>query len=92
VIGGLAPVLAAAGPPSYRSSPKGSPASRETTSRRELVVANVSSRFGHGCSKHLELTGYAVGLGMLIAGTAAIIAYKHDWVENDVLVFARINL
>jgi osmoprotectant transport system permease protein len=43
---------------------------------------NFSSRFEPRLVEHIELTAIAVGIGMAIAFTAAIIAYKQDWFET----------
>jgi osmoprotectant transport system permease protein len=43
---------------------------------------NFNSRFAPRLVEHIELTAIAVGVGMLIAFTAAIIAYKQDWFET----------
>jgi osmoprotectant transport system permease protein len=40
-----------------------------------------SSRFEPRLVEHLELTAIAVGIGMVIAFTAAIFAYKQNWFE-----------
>jgi ABC-type proline/glycine betaine transport system permease subunit len=45
-------------------------------------VDNFSSRFAPRLVEHIELTLIAVGIGMLISFTAAIIAYKQDWFER----------
>jgi osmoprotectant transport system permease protein len=38
--------------------------------------------------EHIELTAIAVGVGMLIAFTAAILAYKQNWFETPFSLFA----
>jgi osmoprotectant transport system permease protein len=43
---------------------------------------NFSSRFEPRLIEHIELTAIAIGVGMAIAFTAAIIAYKRDWFET----------
>ncbi len=43
---------------------------------------NFSSRFEPRLIEHIELTAIAIGCGMVIAFTAAIIAYKADWFET----------
>jgi osmoprotectant transport system permease protein len=45
-------------------------------------VDNFSSRFEPRLIEHIELTAIAVGVGMVIAFTAAIIAYKQNWFEG----------
>jgi len=42
---------------------------------------NFNSRFGPRLVEHIELTAIAVGVGMVIAFTAAILAYRFDWFE-----------
>jgi osmoprotectant transport system permease protein len=88
VIVGLAPVLAAAGPviPTFG---KGSPCIVENHQFcASWFFDNFSSRFEPRLVQHLELTGIAVGIGMLIAFTAAIFAYKQDWFETPFSLFA----
>jgi osmoprotectant transport system permease protein len=38
--------------------------------------------------EHIELTAIAVGVGMVIAFTAALIAYQHSWLETPFSLFA----
>ena len=38
--------------------------------------------------QHIELTAIAVGIGMVIAFTAAIAAYKHNWFETPFSLFS----
>jgi osmoprotectant transport system permease protein len=49
---------------------------------------NFSSRFQPRLIEHLELTGIAVGVGMVIAFSAAILAYKRDWFETPFSLFS----
>jgi osmoprotectant transport system permease protein len=49
---------------------------------------NFSSRFAPRLVEHLELTGIAVGIGAVIAFTAAIIAYKQNWFETPFSLFS----
>jgi osmoprotectant transport system permease protein len=49
---------------------------------------NFSSRFLPRVVEHLELTGIAVGIGAVIAFTAAILAYKQGWFETPFSLFA----
>jgi osmoprotectant transport system permease protein len=42
---------------------------------------NFNSRFGPRLVEHIELTAIAVGVGMVSAFTAAILAYRFDWFE-----------
>jgi len=51
-------------------------------------VDNFSSRFAPRLVEHIELTLIAVGVGMLISFTAAIIAYKQDWFERPFSLFS----
>jgi len=43
---------------------------------------NFSSRFEPRLVEHLELTGIAVGVGMAIAFSAAILAHRRNWFET----------
>ncbi len=43
---------------------------------------NFNTVFGPRLVQHIVLTGIAVGVGMVIAFTAAIIAYKQNWFET----------
>src|SRR5436305_11718449 len=49
---------------------------------------NFSSRFQPRLIEHLELTGIAVGIGMVIAFAAAILAYKKNWFETPFSLFS----
>ncbi len=49
---------------------------------------NFGSRFEPRLIEHIELTAIAVGVGMAIAFTAAIIAYKNDWFETPFSLFS----
>ena len=49
---------------------------------------NFSSRFEPRIVEHIELTAIAMGVGMLIAFSAAIIAYKNNWFETPFSLFA----
>jgi osmoprotectant transport system permease protein len=49
---------------------------------------NFSSRFEPRLIEHIELTAIAVGVGMAIAFSAAIIAYKMDWFEGPFSLFS----
>jgi len=44
--------------------------------------------FGHGSSSTSNLTAIAVGVGMVIAFTAAIFAYLQNWFETPFSWFA----
>jgi osmoprotectant transport system permease protein len=48
---------------------------------------NFDSRFGPRLVEHIELTAIAVGVGMLIAFTAAILAYRFNWFETPFSLF-----
>jgi osmoprotectant transport system permease protein len=49
---------------------------------------NFSSRFEPRIVEHIELTAIAMGVGMLIAFSAAIVAYKNNWFETPFSLFA----
>jgi osmoprotectant transport system permease protein len=49
---------------------------------------NFSSRFEPRLVEHLELSAIAVGIGAVIAFTAAIIAYKQEWFETPFSLLA----
>jgi osmoprotectant transport system permease protein len=49
---------------------------------------NFSSRFAPRLVEHLQLTAIAVGVGAVIAFTAAIIAYKQNWFETPFSLFS----
>lgn len=49
---------------------------------------NFSSRFEPRIVEHIELTAIAMGVGMLIAFSAAIIAYKNNWFETPFSLLA----
>jgi osmoprotectant transport system permease protein len=48
---------------------------------------NFSSRFEPRLIEHIELTAIAVGVGMVIAFSAAIVAYRQDWFETPFSLF-----
>jgi osmoprotectant transport system permease protein len=88
MIAALAPVLAAAGPviPNFG---KGSTCIVENHQFcASWFLDNFSSRFLPRVGEHLELTAIAVGIGAVIAFTAAIIAYKQGWFETPFSLFA----
>ena len=76
------PLIAAAGP----VIPKYAQASSCITQNRQFCASwffhNFSSRFEPRLIEHIELTAIAVGIGFVIAFTAAILAYKFDWFEG----------
>lgn len=82
MITALVPVIAAGGPviPTFGS------ASKCIVENQQFCASwffdNFSSRFEPRLIEHLELTAIAVGIGMAIAFTAAILAYKKDWFET----------
>jgi osmoprotectant transport system permease protein len=88
VIAALSPALAAAGP----VIPNFGGASKCITENHQFCMKwfldNFSSRFEPRLVQHIELTAMAVGIGMVIAFTAAIIAYKQDWFETPFSLFA----
>ncbi len=49
---------------------------------------NFSSRFEPRLIEHIVLTGIAVGVGFVIAFTAAILAYKRSWFEGPFSLFS----
>jgi osmoprotectant transport system permease protein len=49
---------------------------------------NFGSRFEPRIVQHIELTAIAMGVGMLIAFSAAIIAYKNNWFETPFSMLA----
>jgi osmoprotectant transport system permease protein len=49
---------------------------------------NFSSRFEPRIVEHIELTAIAIGVGMVIAFSAAILAYKQDWFETPFSLFS----
>ena len=49
---------------------------------------NFSSRFEPRIVEHIELTAIAMGVGMLIAFSAAIVAYKNNWFETPFSLLA----
>jgi osmoprotectant transport system permease protein len=66
--------------------PKFGQASSCITQNRQFCATwffdNFSSRFEPRLIEHIELTAIAVGIGMAIAFTAAILAYKMEWFEG----------
>jgi osmoprotectant transport system permease protein len=51
---------------------------------------NFSSRYEPRLVEHIELTAIAVGIGIVIAFTAAIVAYRHRWLETPFSLFAAL--
>ena len=49
---------------------------------------NFGSRFEPRIIEHIELTAIAIGVGMVIAFSAAIIAYKQSWFETPFSLFS----
>jgi osmoprotectant transport system permease protein len=89
VIGTLSPVIAASGPVIAAGGPvipKFETASNCIVENHQFCAswffANFSSRFEPRLIEHIELTAIAVGIGMVIAFTAAILAYKQNWFET----------
>jgi len=78
----IGPLFADAGP----VIPKFGQASSCITQNRQFCASwffdNFSSRFEPRLIEHIELTAIAVGVGMVIAFTAAILAYKFNWFEG----------
>jgi osmoprotectant transport system permease protein len=88
MIAGVGPVLAAAGPviPNFG---KGSTCIVENHQFcASWFFDNFNSRFLPRVVEHLQLTGIAVGIGAVIAFTAAILAYKQGWFETPFSLFA----
>jgi osmoprotectant transport system permease protein len=84
----ISPLVAASGP----VIPKYGHASSCITQNRQFCASwffdNFSSRFEPRLIEHIELTAIAVGIGMVIAFTAAIIAYKFGWFEGPFSVLS----
>jgi osmoprotectant transport system permease protein len=82
VIAALSPIFAAAGP----VIPKFAQASNCIVQNHQFCASwffdNFSSRFEPRLIEHIELTAIAVGIGMLIAFPAAILAHKQNWFET----------
>ena len=78
----VSPLLAAAGP----VIPKFAHASSCITQNKQFCASwffdNFSSRFEPRLIEHIQLTAIAIGIGMAIAFTAAVIAYKMEWFET----------
>jgi osmoprotectant transport system permease protein len=72
--------------------PKFAHASNCITQNKQFCASwffdNFSSRFEPRLIEHIELTTIAVGIGMVIAFTAAIIAYKLSWFEGPFSLFS----
>jgi osmoprotectant transport system permease protein len=72
--------------------PKFGQASSCITQNRQFCASwffdNFSSRFEPRLIEHIELTAIAVGIGFVIAFSAAILAYKLDWFEGPFSLFA----
>jgi len=49
---------------------------------------NFSSRFEPRLIEHIELTAIAIGVGMAIAFTAALVAYRYGWFETPFSLFS----
>jgi osmoprotectant transport system permease protein len=49
---------------------------------------NFGSRFEPRIIEHIELTAIAIGVGMVIAFSAAILAYKQSWFETPFSLFS----
>ena len=49
---------------------------------------NFDRVFGPRVVEHIELTAIAVGIGFVIAFTAALIAYRRGWFERSFAIFA----
>src|SRR5436190_1481277 len=53
-------------------------------------IHNFGSRYEPRLVEHLELTAIAVGIGAVIAFTAAIVAYRYHWIETPFSLFAAL--
>jgi osmoprotectant transport system permease protein len=84
----LHPVLAAGG----TVIPNFGGASKCVTQNQQFCLGwftqNWSSVFEPRLIQHLVLTAIAVGVGMLLAFTAAIFAYKYNWFETPFSLFS----
>lgn len=49
---------------------------------------NFDSVFAPRIVEHIQLTGIAVGIGLVIAFVAALIAYRYDWFDTPFTVFS----
>jgi osmoprotectant transport system permease protein len=78
----LQPLFAAAGPviPTYAKASNCIIQNKQFCAK--WFFDNFSSRFEPRLIEHLQLTAIAIGVGAVIAFTAAIIAYKQDWFET----------
>jgi osmoprotectant transport system permease protein len=85
---GFLPLPIAAGP----VIPNFGHASSCITQNRQFCASwffdNFGSRFEPRLIEHLELSAIAVGIGAVIAFTAAIIAYKQEWFETPFSLLA----
>jgi osmoprotectant transport system permease protein len=88
VIVALSPLLAGAGV----VIPKFGQASKCIVQNHTFCASwffdNFGSRFEPRLIEHVELTAIAVGTGLVIAFTAAIIAYKQNWFETPFSLFS----
>jgi osmoprotectant transport system permease protein len=84
----ITPLLAAAGPviPTFQKASSCIVQNRQFCAN--WFFDNFSSRFEPRLVEHLELTGIAVGIGMVIAFAAAIFAYRRDWFETPFSLLA----
>jgi osmoprotectant transport system permease protein len=84
----LSPVIAASGP----VIPTFAKASKCIIENHQFCASwffdNFSSRFEPRLIEHIELTAIAVGVGMVIAFTAAIVAYRANWFETPFSLFS----
>jgi osmoprotectant transport system permease protein len=88
MITALHPVLAAGGP----VIPQFGAGSNCVVQNHQFCMSwfldNFNTVFGPRLVEHIELTAIAVGVGMVIAFTAAIIAYSQSWFETPFSLFA----
>jgi osmoprotectant transport system permease protein len=84
MIAPISPVIAASGPVIPTFGHASSCITQNRTFCASWFFDNFGSRFEPRLIEHIELTAIAVGIGMVIAFTAAIIAYKFDWFEGPI--------
>lgn len=82
MIGALHPVLAASGPVIPTFGHGSNCIVNNGQFCAQWFFDNFSSRFEPRLIEHITLTAIAVGIGAIIAWTAAILAYKQNWFEG----------
>lgn len=86
--GGFSPALAAGGPVIPHFGGGSSCVVQNRQFCMDWFTQNWSSQFQPRLIQHLELTAIAVGVGMLIAFTAALLAYRYNWFETPFSLFS----